>query len=301
MTYLEIEAFLAVIEHGTLTQAADHIFISQPALSKRISLLEEELGFRLIERQEGSRSITLTEKGKAFVPIAGRYKDIWLETEQLKRHTARERFVIYSSDGPHLYFLSQVYKKLMDLHPELSLKLCTAVYTECFENVQKRRADIAFTGADYHYKNVLSTPAYGEKMHFICRKDSHYPATVHPQELNAGDAVFSPYSTEFTNWFSYWCHSLETPRVEAHLIAQVEDFLSSLHPDIWTIAPTSVMRRFLQDPRLTTRPLQCGPPDRVVYVVRRADKHSPYIDDLLVLLRERISQMEDVTLLLPPL
>ncbi len=59
MTYLEIEAFLAVIEHGTLTQAADHIFISQPALSKRISLLEEELGFRLIERQKGSRSITL--------------------------------------------------------------------------------------------------------------------------------------------------------------------------------------------------------------------------------------------------
>lgn len=73
MRYSDIEAFLAVVKYKTLTKAAESIHISQPALSKRILQLETELGEQLISRRKGQRSIDLTEKGIAFVPLANRF------------------------------------------------------------------------------------------------------------------------------------------------------------------------------------------------------------------------------------
>lgn len=67
MTNLEIEAFLAVVRLGSITAAAQAIFITQPALSRRLQTLEEELGYPLFRRGKGQRNIQLTEEGKAFV------------------------------------------------------------------------------------------------------------------------------------------------------------------------------------------------------------------------------------------
>ena len=44
MTQAELEAFLAVVRCGTVSGAAQQLFITQPALSRRLGVLEEELG-----------------------------------------------------------------------------------------------------------------------------------------------------------------------------------------------------------------------------------------------------------------
>ena len=49
MTISEITAFLAVIECGSFSKAAEMLFITQPALSRRIQSLENEIGYRLFE------------------------------------------------------------------------------------------------------------------------------------------------------------------------------------------------------------------------------------------------------------
>jgi len=54
MTLSEIEAFLAVIKYGTISAASEKLFISQPALSRRIHAIEEELGYGLF--CEGGRA-----------------------------------------------------------------------------------------------------------------------------------------------------------------------------------------------------------------------------------------------------
>lgn len=62
LNFLSIEYFLKVAETLNFTVAARELYISQPALSKQIKLLEEELGIKLFKRD--TRQVELTEGGK---------------------------------------------------------------------------------------------------------------------------------------------------------------------------------------------------------------------------------------------
>ncbi len=77
MTQQEIEAFLETVKQGSISAAAEKFYITQPALSRRISILEEELGYVLFHRRKGSRNVELTEEGKAFLPIARKTLQLW--------------------------------------------------------------------------------------------------------------------------------------------------------------------------------------------------------------------------------
>lgn len=75
MTTLDIETFFAVLDHGTMTAAAEALFITQPTLTARIQALEAEVGAALFRRGKGQRHITLTEAGQRFLPLARRWQN----------------------------------------------------------------------------------------------------------------------------------------------------------------------------------------------------------------------------------
>lgn len=54
MTNSQINCFITLVEEGSFAKAASALYISQPAISKSISKMEEELGFELLERKAGS-------------------------------------------------------------------------------------------------------------------------------------------------------------------------------------------------------------------------------------------------------
>ncbi len=70
MNLRRLQYFLAVIDHGTVTGAAEKLHMAQPALSRQIKTLERELKLELFEPQ-GSR-LALTAAGRALVPPARR-------------------------------------------------------------------------------------------------------------------------------------------------------------------------------------------------------------------------------------
>ena len=61
MTHPEIEAFLLAAKTGTITAAAEQLYVTQPALSRRIRSLEAELGYSLLKRGRGVWAAELTE------------------------------------------------------------------------------------------------------------------------------------------------------------------------------------------------------------------------------------------------
>ncbi len=64
----ELNAFVAVAESGSFSQAAERLYLTQPAVSKRIAALEQKLGARLFDRI--GRRIGLTEAGLHLLPRA---------------------------------------------------------------------------------------------------------------------------------------------------------------------------------------------------------------------------------------
>mgnify|MGYP000332268249 CR=1 FL=1 len=61
--------FYTVAQCGSISAAARHLYISQPAISKSISNLENELQTHLFERT--SRGVSLTEEGQLLFPFSG--------------------------------------------------------------------------------------------------------------------------------------------------------------------------------------------------------------------------------------
>ncbi|HWN56410.1 MAG TPA: LysR family transcriptional regulator, partial [Methylomirabilota bacterium] len=64
----QVETFVAIVRRGGFTRAAASLHLSQPAVSRRLDLLERELGRPLFDRTRGGAR--LTEAGQAFLPHA---------------------------------------------------------------------------------------------------------------------------------------------------------------------------------------------------------------------------------------
>ncbi len=70
MTVTQIECFEAVAETLSFSKAAGSLYVSQPAISKSISHLEEEIGYKLFERE--NNVLSLTRAGELFRDFIGR-------------------------------------------------------------------------------------------------------------------------------------------------------------------------------------------------------------------------------------
>lgn len=70
----QLEALLAVIDHGTMTRASQALDISQPAVSRLIADLTEQLGFSLLERRDGR--LVPTQEARFLMPDIRRSLDL---------------------------------------------------------------------------------------------------------------------------------------------------------------------------------------------------------------------------------
>src|SRR5262245_61300175 len=68
MSIDEIAAFVSIARLGGFARAAEALHRSQPAISRRIEMLEEELRVPVFERVRGG--VVLSEAGRAFLPYA---------------------------------------------------------------------------------------------------------------------------------------------------------------------------------------------------------------------------------------
>jgi DNA-binding transcriptional LysR family regulator len=78
-----LQAFLAVAETGSFSRAGERVFLTQPAISKRIAALEGELGTRLFDRI--GRAVYLTPAGETLLT---RTRSIMNELDDVRREIA---------------------------------------------------------------------------------------------------------------------------------------------------------------------------------------------------------------------
>ena len=95
----QLEQLLIVAECGTLSGAAEKLHLSQPALSRSMQKLEEELQVTLFDRQKNK--ISLNENGKLAIELARRVVEQANDLmEQVRAFDRSQRTIFIGSCAP---------------------------------------------------------------------------------------------------------------------------------------------------------------------------------------------------------
>jgi len=126
-----VEAFLAIARSGGFTRGSAALHLSQPATSRRIKLLEAELGAPLFDRL--GRGVTLTEAGRAFLPHAqallASMRD-GIDAVNAVRGTGQGTVTLALVGTLASSSLTARLSRLCQEHPGLDLRLRTALSAE---------------------------------------------------------------------------------------------------------------------------------------------------------------------------
>ena len=120
----ELRYFVTVAEHLHFTRAAEALFVSQPALSKQIRALEQQLRVPLFDRDP--QRVRLTAAGRALLPRARAVLDAWQVAEADLAAAATEQaatLVVGMSTGPGRGVLPAVRARLAEAAPGVRLQL----------------------------------------------------------------------------------------------------------------------------------------------------------------------------------
>jgi DNA-binding transcriptional LysR family regulator len=124
MELAALQAFLAVADTGSHSVAAEHLFLTQPAVSKRLKRLEEELQVRLFERV--GRRMRLTHAGRVLLPHA---RELVLQAQDMKHlasnlHTeVSGPLLLGTSHHVGLHRLPPILKRFRATWPEVELDI----------------------------------------------------------------------------------------------------------------------------------------------------------------------------------
>jgi len=120
----DIAVFVAVVDAGSFTRAAERLKVSRPAVSKQVSRLEESLGVRLLNRT--TRRLSLTEAGRIFHEGASRSLDDLAEVRaEVSRLQDQPRGVLRINVPMSFGILhvAPLLPEFLQAYPELSVEM----------------------------------------------------------------------------------------------------------------------------------------------------------------------------------
>ncbi len=155
MELRQLRYFVAVAEEGNISRAAKKIFLTQPALSRQIKALEEEIGQCLLERQ--AHSIRLTLAGATLLREA---RELLQHAEQmLERVRAAGRgLCLRVGYAPSLAagMLSVAVENFTQRHPNAHVELHDLSTAEMLAGLESDKLDVALCVGQQHQKRGLT-------------------------------------------------------------------------------------------------------------------------------------------------
>ena len=147
VTLNQLQSFLAVAREGSVSAAADKLYVTQPSISAAVSALSRELGVDLTERV--GRGVGPTAAGDAFRPYAADVLGLIEQGKKAAREAADQsmrslRIVAVATAAE--YVVPSILRSFASAHPEINLTLEVANRAELFDRVLEHEVDVAIAG-----------------------------------------------------------------------------------------------------------------------------------------------------------
>jgi DNA-binding transcriptional LysR family regulator len=147
VTLNQLSSFLAVAREGSVSGAAEKLYVTQPSISAAVSALSRELGVELTERV--GRGIGLTPAGEAFRPYAADVLGLIDQGRKAAREaadTSMRSLRIVAVATAAEFVVPSLLRSFTRLRPEINLTLEVANRASVFEQVLEHEVDVAIAG-----------------------------------------------------------------------------------------------------------------------------------------------------------
>ncbi|WP_438421017.1 LysR family transcriptional regulator [Bacillus siamensis] len=166
MDWHQINYFQTVAQVQHITQAAKQLSISQPALSRSISKLEDELGVQLFDRK--GRNIYLNRYGKMFLHrVEQSIRQIEIGKQEVWNEIHPNSGTILLSFLPSLgmSMVPDIISSFQHMYPHVKFQLTQASNQQIIEQLTSREVDIALTSLRDENDEVICQPLLTEELY----------------------------------------------------------------------------------------------------------------------------------------
>lgn len=180
----DIRLLLKVIQAGSFSAAGRQTGLSPAAVSRRISMLEQELGVRLMYRT--SRKLTLTEVGQTFIAKASDIIDRLDELEGLVaeyQQTPRGLLHVHTRVSMGVQFLARALPAFQRRYPDIEVKLWL---TEDPQDLIENKIDVAIRLGNLDEPSLAVRRLWDASPRVLVASPSYldrHPAIGHPNDL----------------------------------------------------------------------------------------------------------------------
>lgn len=253
MELTDLKVFLAIMESGSISRAAETLGYVQSNVTMRVHKLESELGIQLFNRYP--KGVTPTKKGQIFSKYAS---DILFLAEEAIQAVREPDYpcgslVIgvvetVSSTSQFMRALSEFQNK----YPEVALSLVTGTSPQNYEKVLNRQLDGAFITGEFDLSALQVVYEILDEVVLLTdydRKDLSEPPSI----ANKAWVVF-PQGCPFRAASEDWLRSEGAPPANIIEISTLETMLNCVRAGLgYTLLPESTVNQ--EDERLCTYPV----------------------------------------------
>ena len=276
MDFKQLESFVAAVDEGSFSNAADRLQLSQSMVTIHIRNLERELGTRLLNRT--TRSMELSHDGRTFYAYAREMLKLNRDSILALSRADMDDKTIKIVATPYIsrYYLSDWVIGFSRLHPDVSFNFITSNNSEIHGRLEQDGCEFAFCNmkimnSDYAVRHcgianlVVITPNVGQ---YQALMGQSFPPTLFNEAPMITRSSTSTLQQEFMRWMK-----LNIPDVRLHVTAAIDDTetikqLVAAGVGISVISEVAV-RDYVKEGRVLSFPLEGTMPYHLYFVYKK--------------------------------
>jgi DNA-binding transcriptional LysR family regulator len=168
---MQVEGFLEVARRGSVSRAADALFITQPTLTARLKALERDLGTPLFLRTP--HGMRLTDAGRAWVPFAERALRALVDGREALAQVmtaSAGHLMIAAAPAVSTYVLPELLERFVDAHPRVEVSVRTGHSEDVVDLVLRDEVQIGL-GRAIRHPDLELRPFHTEDLVLVCSPD----------------------------------------------------------------------------------------------------------------------------------
>ncbi len=186
MLLVHIEGFLEVARFGSVSRAAEALYVTQPTLTARLHALERELGERLFVR--GRQGMRLTDAGRAFIPYAERavraLRDGRRAIDEVGSGAAGQ-LMLAAAPAVSTYVLPAVLERFVSLHPRVEVSVRTGHSEDVLHMVLRDEVQLGM-GRALQHPELEVEPFHEEELVLVVASDHPFARHGHASIAELG-------------------------------------------------------------------------------------------------------------------